>query len=125
MSGPIIVRGAAGGSGGGQPPKKPDIPQGAPDDNEIEDEEVGAQEDDVPVGRRIQCPTCLHWVLRSNGLARHASKCVGHRHFSGSFACIFPGCKARRLYYHDLTKHWRKTHPRNVPDAMSHKFSYF
>ena len=119
MSGPTIVRGSAGGSGGGQPPKKPTPPQDAPDDDDdVEDEEVGNPEDDVPVGRRIQCPTCLRWVLRSVGLARHAAKCVGHRRFSGNFACVFPGCVARRSYYHDLTKHWRNTHPGNVPDAI-------
>ena len=79
MSGPRIVSGAAGGSGGGLPPQKPNIPQDAPDDDEVEDEEVGNREDDVPVGRRVQCPTCLRWVLRAVGLERHAPKCVGYR----------------------------------------------
>ena len=113
--------GSGGGSGGGFPPRKPEPPIDVPDDDEeeeVEDEEVGVVQDEAQAGRRVQCPTCLRWVLRSIGLARHASKCVGHRRFVGDFACVSPGCKVRRSYYHDLTKHWRKIHGGEVPAAI-------
>ena len=112
--------GSGGGAGGGLPPRKPDPPANNGSDDEEEDEEAGVHGSDnsSPPGRRVQCDVCLRWVLRSVGLERHANKCVGHRRFSGNYACVSPGCKVRRSYFHDLTKHWRKSHEGPVPDAI-------
>jgi hypothetical protein len=117
MAGVATAGSSGGGSGGGLPPKKPNPPSDIPDDDEdeevVEDEELGEDDEDVekPCGRRIQCPTCLRWVLRSVGLDRHDLRCVGYRRFSGNFLCTFPGCHARRSYYHDVTRHFRRAHP--------------
>lgn len=119
------IASAAGGSGGGrrdgdEPPRGPPPPVDVPEDQEeVEDEEAGSEEDEPQIGRRIQCQTCMRWVLRSVGLERHAPKCVGYRRFKGDFACTFPGCHSRRSYFHDLTKHYRKKHPgRPIPQAI-------
>jgi len=111
--------GGSGGNGGRDPPRQPAPAPNVPDNAEEEDEEVGREEDEAPQGRRIQCQTCMRWVLRVVGLERHRPKCVGYRRFRGDFPCVFPGCAVRRSYYHDLTKHWRKKHPeRPIPNTI-------
>jgi hypothetical protein len=78
------VASAAGGSGGrrdgdDEPPRGPPPPVDVPEDQEeVEDEEAGSEEDEPQIGRRVQCQTCMRWVLRSVGLERHAPKCVGY-----------------------------------------------